>query len=111
VPPLDPARIQRFLEQARSEQNLPLAILAGGASAFGAAFLWALVKVLTEYQIGWMAIGVGIVVGVAVRTVGRGIDRRFGVVGAGFSLVGCLVGNLFTIAAVAARKLHPYSTS
>jgi hypothetical protein len=40
-----------------------------------------------------MAIGVGFLVGWAVKKLGQGIDVPFGVVGAFMSLLGCLLGN------------------
>jgi hypothetical protein len=45
-----------------------------------------------------MAVGLGFLVGIAIRTMGRGIDQVFGVVGAVMALVGCVLGNVFTIA-------------
>ena len=41
---------------------------------------------------------IGLIVGLAVRIGGKGIDPIFGVVGAVMSLVGCILGNVFTIA-------------
>ena len=52
---------------------------------------------MTEYQIGWMAVGIGLLVGFAVRHTGKGIDQAFGIVGGVMSLVGCVLGNVFTI--------------
>jgi hypothetical protein len=88
-----------------AEQNLPMAILAGLAAAAVGAGLWALVTVLTGYQIGWMAIGVGFLVGLAVRLAGKGTTSTFQVLGAALALGGCLVGNLLTICAVTADKV------
>ena len=42
-----------------------------------------------------MAVGVGILVGFAVRTFGKGLDLRFGIAGAALALAGCLMGNIF----------------
>ena len=72
-------------------------MIDSGAGFAGAA-VWAGVTVVTEYQIGWMAVGLGFLVGIAIRTMGRGIDQVFGVVGAVMALVGCVLGNVFTIA-------------
>jgi Na+-driven multidrug efflux pump len=44
-----------------------------------------------------MAIGVGFLVGFAVRAAGKGIDPVFGVVGAALALVGCVLGNLLMV--------------
>ena len=84
-------------------QNLPMGLLAGGAAAAVGAAAWAGITVLTGYQIGWMAVGVGALVGVAVRAAGKGSTKAFGIVGAALALAGCLVGNLLTGAVVLAR--------
>lgn len=84
-------------------QNLPMGVLAGCVAAAIGAGLWAGVTVLTGYQIGWMAVGVGAMVGVAVRAAGKGRTRAFGILGAALALAGCLVGNLLTGAVVLAR--------
>lgn len=101
---LDPAKVQAFEESRQAEQNLGLAILAGSAAALLGAGLWAVITVVSDYQIGWMAIGVAFLVGWSVRTFGKGVQPVFGLVGAGLALAGCLAGNFFTIAAVIARE-------
>ena len=97
--PLDPAQAQFLTERLASEENLGLAIGAGAAAALAGAATWAAITVATEYQIGFMAVGVGFLVGYAVRIAGKGISMPFGVVGAVFSLIGCGVGNLLTVSA------------
>lgn len=100
--PIDPAQAQYLEQQLASQQNLIAGLLGGAAaSAFGAA-AWAGITVASEYQIGFMAIGVGFLVGFAVRFAGKGVTSVFGVVGAFFALLGCLVGNLLAVTAVAA---------
>ena len=61
------------------------------------AALWAGVTIATGYQIGFMAIGVGLLVGYAVRIGGKGIDRTFGYIGAALALLGCMAGNAITV--------------
>ena len=89
---------QRAMEFFREEQNLAMAVIYGLFAALAGAAVWAGVTIATEYQIGWMAIGIGFLVGIAVRAGGKGIDPIYGIVGAALSLVGCALGNLFTIA-------------
>jgi hypothetical protein len=89
---------ERALDVFRQEQNLVVGSMAGLVAAVSGAAVWAGVTVVTEYQIGWMAVGLGFLVGIAIRTMGRGIDQVFGVVGAVMALVGCVLGNVFTIA-------------
>ena len=89
---------QRAMEFFRQEQNLAMGTIYGLIAALVGAAVWAGVTIATEYQIGWMAVGIGFLVGIAVRAGGKGIDQVFGVVGAVMSLVGCVLGNLFTLA-------------
>ena len=104
APRIDPVQLQFAIEQLRSHQNLLGAILAGAAGAAAGAGLWAGVTLATGYQIGWMAVGIGFLVGFAVRGVGKGIDRVFGFLGAGLALLGCAAGNLLAVCAMIAGQ-------
>ena len=84
--------------------NFPAAIAAGFVAALIGAAIWAAVTVATEYQIGWMAVGVGFLVGIAVRAAGKGSGDRFAYAGAVLALLGCVLGNLFTVVALFARQ-------
>ena len=94
---IDPLKMQQLLQKMRDEQNLMLGIAAGAAAALISAILWAVITALTNYQIGWMAIGVGVLVGLAVRSAGKGVDTSFGVVGGILSALGFALGNLLTV--------------
>ena len=93
------------LERLRAQQSLPIAIIAGLAAAVIGAVLWAGITYATNHEIGWMAIGVGFLVGFAIRF-GRGIDKIFNALGAGFALFGCLLGKVFTIYAFVAKEVN-----
>jgi hypothetical protein len=54
--------------------------------------------VATDAQIGWMAIGAGILVGLANRYAGKGIDKKFGVIGGFWAFVSIIFGNLLAVA-------------
>jgi hypothetical protein len=84
--------------------NLPTGFMAGLLAAAVGAGLWAVITLVTNYQIGWMAVGVGALVGVAVRMAGKGTTKVFGITGAVLALAGCLVGNLLTGSVVLARQ-------
>ena len=84
-------------QKLKLEQNLPLGLIAGFLAAIIGAVLWGVITVTTEYQIGFMAIAVGAIVGVTIRNVGRGIDQVFGIWGGIISLFGVLLGNYFSI--------------
>ncbi|NVK83195.1 MAG: hypothetical protein HWE21_02675 [Cytophagia bacterium] len=100
-------------------QDFSSAIFGGSLVAFIGALLWAVITVATEYQIGFMAIGIGLLVGHSVRYFGAGVDQKFGILGAILALVSCLLGNLFAqigfvaqaegISFLLALKLFDYS--
>jgi hypothetical protein len=101
---IDPLKVKIALERLRSRQNLAGGVLAGAAAALVGAAAWAIVTFATGYQIGWMAVGVGFLVGFAVRTVGHGVDKVFGVAGGLLALLGCGIGNLLTVCAMLAAQ-------
>jgi len=101
---IDPLILQAALQRLKAEQNLVLAAVAGGAAALLGAVAWAATTTVTGYQIGFMAIGVGYLVGFAVKSFGKGLDRSFGIISAGWSLVGCAGGNLLTVVALVSEQ-------
>jgi hypothetical protein len=76
--------------------NVPAAIIGGLIAALVGAVIWAVITVATKFQIGFMAVGVGFLVAWAVRSLGKGSTTLFGVIGGGFALLGCLLGNLLS---------------
>jgi len=84
------------IENLKLEQNLGLGIIGGAVGGLLGAVAWATVTYLTEYQIGWLALGVGFLVGLGVRFLGKGIDRVFGIVGGVIALVSVALGNFLT---------------
>jgi hypothetical protein len=96
-PELDPAMIEVAFQKFEAEQSVVGGFLAGGAAALAGAGVWAVISTLTGYQIGFMAIGIGFLVGLAVQFVGKGINKIFGVMGATLALIGCLLGNYLTV--------------
>lgn len=84
------------LKNLRAHQDISYAIIGGLLAAVVSGILWAIITVTFEYQISYMAIGVGLLVGFTVRFFGAGIDQLFGYIGAFFALLGCLIGNLFS---------------
>lgn len=90
--------------QLKSKQNLILAIVGGSVAAIVAAAIWATVTVVTEYQIGWMAVGVGFAVGFAVRALGKGVTPIYGIIGGLLALFACLLGNLLSTCGFIAQE-------
>lgn len=96
-PQINEAKLKEYMERLRLEQNLLFAMLAGAAASLAGAFIWAAITVTTGYQIGYMAIAIGLLVGFAIRYTGKGIDQIFGIYGAILAFLGCAIGNLLTI--------------
>ena len=102
--PVEQIDVEQQLEQFRTEQNLPLGILGGLVAAVLGAVIWAAITVATEYQIGYMAIAVGFIVGFAVRTLGKGVDQIYGITGAVLAFFGCVLGNFFSMVGFVANS-------
>jgi hypothetical protein len=87
-----------------NKSNLPLAVMAGAIASLVGAVVWAVVTVATEMQIGWMAVGVGFLVGFAVGRFNYSGQAHFGFIGAALALSGCLLGNVLSLLGFAASQ-------
>src|SRR5687767_3659580 len=94
---------QPAIEQLDDQPNLLMGLIGGVIAMLVSAIVWGAITYFTEYQIGWMSIGVGFLVGLALRFFGKGKTMIFGVSGAVLALIGCLLGNLIFYAGVIAR--------
>ena len=90
----------------RGKQNLALGVAGGVAGAVLGAIGWAAVSAATSFQIGYMAIGVGWLVGYGVRTLGGGMSKTYGYAGAALSLAGCLLGHFGAVVAADAKSAN-----
>ena len=107
LPPSNPPEATAsFTAPLPPSSNFPLALAAGAGAAVVGALAWAAVTYATNYQIGFMAVGIGVLVGFVVRRVGRGDAPHFGYASAALALAGCLLGNVLTIYAIAAKELN-----
>lgn len=86
--------VQQRIDALKEEQNLLLGIVGGVIGGLLGAAIWAAVTYFTEYQIGWLAVGVGFLAGFGVRLLGKGLDRRFGIAGAIIALISVFLGNV-----------------
>lgn len=101
---LDPQKLQRQLGVRQDDANLLMGIAAGLVAALIGAIIWGFVSSLTGFQVGWMAIGIGFLVGYAVKIFGKGSDTGFGFTGAVLALFGCMAGNVFAMVAMMADR-------
>ncbi|TRX65677.1 hypothetical protein EO216_22945 [Flammeovirga kamogawensis] len=74
-----------------------MAFIGGLLAAVIGGMAWAAITVATDYQIGYMAVAVGLLVGYTTRLFGKGVDQIFGILGAALALLGCILGNFMTI--------------
>lgn len=92
------------IDQPETESNLLMGLIGGGVAMLVSAIIWGVITYVTEYQIGWMAIGVGFLVGIAVKFFGRGKTAIYGISSAVLALIGCVLGNLIFYAGIIARE-------
>lgn len=90
-------------EEMLAEENLPKGLLFASIACVVGAVAWSLISISTGYQIGYMAIGVGFLVGIGMRQ-GKGIRPIFGILGAVLALVSCLLGDFFSSLGVVAQE-------
>jgi hypothetical protein len=86
--------------------RLLLGILGALAGAILGAVAWAAITASTHFQIGYMAVGVGILAGYGMRVLSGGRDRADGIAAGIVALLGCVLGNLLTAVVVIAQHQH-----
>jgi hypothetical protein len=105
--PKQPVAVQpgagRRLVEAQSFRG---ALLASLVVIVLFSILWAMLSTLTNRIWPWMTVLLGILLGLAVRRAGNGLDWRFPVLAAAATLVGALVSNVVVAAAFTARALE-----
>lgn len=78
--------------QKGTSSDLPVALLSGGAGAIVAAVAWAAIEVATEYRIGFVAVGVGWLVGQAVaKSVGPSRNQRLQLMASAWAVAGLVL--------------------
>lgn len=96
--------VQPAIGQLEDQPNLFMGLIGGVLAMLVGAIAWGAITYFSGYQIGWIAIGVGFLVGVAIRFFGKGKTMIFGVSGAVLALTGCLLGNLMFYTGIIARE-------
>lgn len=84
-------------ERLLAEQNFTAAAIVGAVAALVAAAAYAIAVAGWNFAYGFAAAGIGVVVGASMHLLGRGISTKFGVLAAVYTLVGCLLGNFFSV--------------
>ena len=73
------------------------AIVGGIIGAVVGATLWTGITIILRQEFGIAAIAIGFLTGFFVRTLGKGTTSIYGIIGALFTFLGCMIGKLFTI--------------
>jgi len=90
------------------EANIPFGFLAGAIAAIVGALIWMGITIATNMHIGYVALGVGALVGFAVRIVGNGRSMVFGIIGAVLTFLGCLGGEILTVVQLSTSAQHDF---
>ncbi len=91
----DKQKNYELAERLMSEQNFTAAVIAGAIAMLLAAVAYGLIVEAWPISYGFAAAGVGVVVGFFMGFLGRGISMKFSVMAAVYTIVGCVLGNLF----------------
>jgi hypothetical protein len=89
------------------KSSLGLGIAAALAGAVAGAVLWAVLVSVTNYKIGYAAVGVGALAGFLGGRFG-GTNKNLPVIAAVIGLVGCFLGDVFTDAHAFAKGLSDF---
>lgn len=84
-------------EKLLSKQNFAASIIVGAVATVLAAAIYGIVVARWDFAYGFAAVGIGIAVGISMQYLGRGIDTKFAVAAAVYTIAGCLLGNVFRV--------------
>lgn len=84
-------------EKLLAEQNFTAAVIAGGVAALLAAVAYGITVAIWPFSYGFAAAAIGIVVGLSMQFLGRGITTKFAWVAAATTITGCALGSLFRV--------------
>ena len=101
-------RAEPTAEDARrllAAQSVRNAVVAGLITVIIFSIVWAMLSTLIGRIYPWMTLLLGILVGLAVRRAGLGLDWRFPALAAVFAAAGALVGSIVVAAAFTAPQL------
>lgn len=84
-------------EMLISEQNFAAAVIIGLVATLLAAIAYGIIVATWPFSYGFAAAGIGVVVGISMQFLGRGISMKFAAVATVYTIAGCLLGNLFRV--------------
>jgi len=80
-----------------SEQNFAAALIVGAVATLLAAAAYGITVATWAFSYGFAAAGIGIVIGLSMQFLGRGISTKFAVAATVYAIIGCVLGNLFRV--------------
>ena len=91
--PVDSLTAQSIPQRAERSPSIPLGILGGLLAAIAGGALWGFIIILTNFEIGWLAIGIGAACGWGVAFLSRGgFGLPYQAIAALTSVFGILIG-------------------
>lgn len=105
TPTITPFDREQLWRKLKEQQNLGMGVLGGVIGMVIGAIAWGVITAFTGYQVGYIAVGIGFAVGFGMRKMGKGFERKFSYIGAGQSLLGCILGDLLVIFIIASKEL------
>lgn len=98
---------EKLDQQARLERAAESEIggwIGGALGALAGAVVLGIIAATAGVWIKWLSIGIGFTVALGVRWMGKGSSRHFGVIGATWAFVGCVVAYHLAWCIVLARE-------
>ena len=93
----DKQRNYELAEKLISEQNFAAAVIAGAVATLLTAAAYGIIVATWSFTYGFAAAGIGIVVGLSMQYLGRGIETKFAVAASVYTIAGCVLGNVFRL--------------
>jgi hypothetical protein len=90
-------KVHELADKLISEQNFVAAVIVGAVATLLAAAAYGIIVATWAFSYGFVAAGVGIVIGLSMQFLGRGISMKFAVVATVYAITGCVLGNLFRV--------------
>jgi hypothetical protein len=87
-------------------QSLRGAVIGALIVIIAFSVIWATLSTTLDRVFPWMTVVQGLLIGLAVRRAGRGLDWRFPVIAAVAAVAGALAGNIVVAAAFTAAELE-----
>ena len=84
----DKQRNYELAEKLLSEQNFVAAVIVGAVATLLAATIYGIVVAKWNFSYGFAAAGIGIVVGISMQYLGRGIEMKFTVAASVYTIPG-----------------------